>query len=170
MVFHLAITIAAPPAVVFDVVSDLRTMPRWYSAVESVHLIEGSSSRNTRYAVDRRLPTGRVRNEVRMTSYIPDTEVSFSSVSGPTPFTYRYSVAPAAPGTLLRLDGSITAAGLPGAAALLSPWAEQIFGRGMQDNLQQLKMLIEHDARLTERRGLTPSPHPAHEDSHLDHL
>ena len=156
MVFHLAITIAAPPAVVFEVVSDILTMPRWYSAVESVQLIEDTSRSDSRYAVHRRLPTGRARNEVRMTSYIPDAEVTFSSVSGPTPFTYRYRVAPADSGTLLRLDGSITAAGLPGAAALLSPLAEQLFGRGMQDNLRQLKALIERNPGFAVQRRLDP--------------
>jgi uncharacterized membrane protein len=156
MTFHLTTAIAAPPTVVFDFVSDLSTMPRWYSAVESVHLIEGSSRFDARYAVHRRLPTGKARNEVRVTSYISDTEVTFSSVSGPTPFTYRYRVSPTSPGTLLQLDGSITAAGLPGPAALLSPVAEQIFGRGMRENLRQLKTIIENDTRLVDLRGFSP--------------
>jgi hypothetical protein len=154
MVFHLTTAIAAPPTVVFDFVSDLFTMPQWYSAVESVNLIEGSNRRDARYAVDRRLPTGRARNEVRVTSYLPDAEVTFSSVSGPTPFSYCYRVSPVHAGTLLQLDGSISAAGLPGPAALLGPLAEQIFGRGMRDNLLQLKTIIE---RNTWRSG--PSIH-----------
>jgi uncharacterized membrane protein len=155
--FHLATAIAAPPTVVFDFVSDLFTMPQWYSAVESVHLVEGSSRRDARYVVHRRLPTGRARNEVQVTSRIPDTEVTFSSVSGPTPFTYRYTVAPAAAGTLLQLDGSITAAGLPGPATLLSPLTEKIFARGMRDNLRQLKAIIENDARFADLRGPSAS-------------
>ncbi|MEU5996101.1 SRPBCC family protein [Spirillospora sp. NPDC047418] len=158
MVFHLTTAIAAPPAVVFDFVSDLFTMPQWYSAVESVHLVEGSSRRDARYAVHRRLPTGRARNEVRVTSYIPDTEVTFSSVSGPTPFTYCYRVSPAPPGALLQLDGSITAAGLPGPAALLSPLAEQVFGRGMRENLLQLKTIIENNTRFADLRGSSTPP------------
>lgn len=148
MAFHLTTAIAAAPAAVFDFVADLSTMPQWYSAVESVHLVDGSSLRDARYVVHRSLPTGAARNEVRVASYIPHTEITFSSVSGPTPFTYRYRVSPAPPGTLLQLDGTITAAGLPGPAALLGPLAERIFGRGMRDNLRQLKTIVERNNRL----------------------
>jgi len=153
MVFHLSTAIAAPTAAVFDFVSDPLTMPQWYSAVESVHLAEGSNRREARYTVHRRLPTGRVRNEVQVTSYIPRTEVTVTSVSGPTPFSYRYRVSPAPAGTLLELDGSITATGLPGPAAVLGPLAEQVFGRGMRDNLAQLKAILERKARFANLTG-----------------
>jgi hypothetical protein len=156
MAFHLTTMIAAPQEVVFDFVSNPLTMPQWYSAVESVHLVERSGDDDARYVVDRRLPTGRARNEVRVTSDIEAAEVTFSSVSGPTPFTYRYTVSPSPRGTLLQLEGSITAAGLPGPGALLNPLAEQIFGRGMKDNLLRLKAIVESDTRSGE---LAAGPH-----------
>jgi uncharacterized membrane protein len=156
MTIHLTTAIAAPQNVVFDFVSDLSTMPQWYSAVESVHLIEGSSRYNARYTVHRRLPTGRARNEVRVTSYISDTEVTFSSVSGPTPFIYCYRMSPTPSGTLLQLEGSITAAGLPGPSTLLGPVAEKIFGRGMRENLLKLKTIIENNTRLADIRSFSP--------------
>lgn len=148
MTFQLTVSIAAAPRVVFDFVSDLRTMPRWYSAVEAVHRLGGSTPATARYLVDRRLPTGVVQNEVRLSEYIPNTEVAFTSVSGPTPFTYHYRVAAAPEGTQLRLDGSISAAGLPGPAGLLGPVAERLFKRGMQENLGQLVAILEGTPRV----------------------
>lgn len=151
MTFHLTTLIAAPPDAVFDFVSDLRTMPRWYLAVESVHLLEGATPLTARYRVRRRLPTGEVENEVRASAYVPNTEVAFTSTAGPTPFTYHYRVTPESAGTRLQLDGSISAAGLPGPAGLLGPLAERLFKRGMRENLQQLASIIEQNqpVRLT---------------------
>ncbi|MER7608963.1 SRPBCC family protein [Nocardioides sp. NPDC127503] len=151
MTFHLTTTIAAPPQTVFDFVSDLRTMPRWYSAVESVHLLEGATPLTAIYRVRRRLPTGNAENEVQTSAYVPSTEVAFTSITGPTPFTYRYRVSPISGRTQLQLDGSITTAGLPGPAGLLGPFAEQLFKRGMQDNLQQLASIIERASRFADQ-------------------
>lgn len=84
-------------------------------------------------------------NEVEVTAYDPDKELELSSISGPTPFVYRYRLDPVADNaTHLRLDGAISGEGLGGPMALLRPLAENFFRRGMIDNLESLRRLIEN--------------------------
>lgn len=143
MTFQLSVDIAASPAGVFDFVSDFTTMPRWYSAVQQVDRIGGTSGVGTRYEVHRQLPGGPVRNLAEITTYESGREVTFTSVSGPTPFVYRYLVEPHGEATRLTLEGSISPAGLTGPAALLGPMAEGLFKRGMRTNLGVLKAILE---------------------------
>jgi uncharacterized protein YndB with AHSA1/START domain len=146
MGFELTVDIAAPAPAVFDFVADFTTMPRWYSAIDRVDRIAGAKGLGTRYAVHRHLPGGPAHNDVVVTSYEQDREVTFASQSGPTPFTYRYTVEPDANGARLVLDGSISGAGLPG-AALLGPLTERLFKHGMRDNLNVLKAILEGSAQ-----------------------
>jgi uncharacterized protein YndB with AHSA1/START domain len=143
MTFQLRLDIAASPATVFDFVADFTTMPRWYSAVQRVDRIDGTSGLGTRYEVHRHLPGGPARNEVEITSFESGREVTFTSLSGPTPFVYRYLVEPDSDATQLTLRGTISGAGLAGPAALLGPLAEGVFKRGMRDNLGALKEILE---------------------------
>jgi carbon monoxide dehydrogenase subunit G len=143
MTFQLSLEIAAPPATVFDFVADFTTMPRWYSAVQRVERIGGTDGLGAQYAVHRDLPGGPARNEVETTAYDHGREVTFTSLSGPTPFVYRYLVEPVGDATRLTLEGSISGAGLSGPAALLGPLAEGLFKRGMRDNLGVLKEILE---------------------------
>jgi uncharacterized protein YndB with AHSA1/START domain len=145
MAFELAVDIAAPAPAVFDFVADFTTMPQWYSAVERVDRVEGAKGLGTRYAVHRHLPGGPARNDVAVTSYEQDREITFASQTGPTPFVYRYTVEPVDGGTRLVLDGTISGSGLPG-GALLGPLAERLFKRGMRDNLNVLKAILERSA------------------------
>jgi uncharacterized protein YndB with AHSA1/START domain len=143
MTFQLSLDIAASPAAVFDFVADFTSTPRWYSAVQRVERIAGTSGLGTRYAVHRHLPGGPARNEVEVTAYESGREVAFTSLSGPTPFVYRYVVEPDGDATRLTLEGTISGAGLTGPAALLGPLAERAFKRGMRVNLGVLKELLE---------------------------
>ncbi|MCX5066128.1 SRPBCC family protein [Micromonospora lupini] len=143
MSFQLALDIKAPAAQVFDFVADFTTMPRWYSAVRRVERVDGTHGLGTRYQVYRDLPGGPARNDVSITTYAAGEEVTFTSVSGPTPFTYRYLVRPSGGMTTLVLEGTISAAGLTGPAALLGPLAEKLFRGGMRDNLGTLKQILE---------------------------
>lgn len=127
----------------FDFVADFTTMPRWYSAVQRVERIGSTSGLGTRYEVHRHLPGGAARNEVEITSYESGREVTFTSLSGPTPFVYRYLVEPDSNATQLSLEGTISGAWLTGPAALLGPLAEGLFKRGMRDNLGVLKEILE---------------------------
>ncbi|MCU1423462.1 MAG: hypothetical protein JWN36_3113 [Microbacteriaceae bacterium] len=143
MAFELDLTIAAPPRDVFAFIADFATMPRWYSAVKRVDRIHGTGGIGTRYLVYRDLPGGPAENEVELTDLVDGTGVTFASQRGPTPFVYRYTVAPAGDGTRLVLNGSISGEGLPGPAALFAPLAEGLFKRGMRDNLGVLKRIVE---------------------------
>jgi hypothetical protein len=44
-----------------------------------------------------------VVNEVEVSAFEPDRTVELTSISGPTPFVYRYRLEPSADGTILRL-------------------------------------------------------------------
>jgi hypothetical protein len=143
MTFRLSLDIAASPVAVFDFVADFTTMPRWYSAVQRVDRIDGTSGVGTRYMVHRQLPGGPVCNEVEVTTYESGREVTFTSLSGPTPFVYRYLVEPVGDAARLILEGTISGAGLRGPAGLLGPLAEGVFKRGMRDNLGVLKETLE---------------------------
>ncbi|GAA4245283.1 hypothetical protein GCM10022255_012000 [Dactylosporangium darangshiense] len=143
MTFQLNLDVAAPPARVFEFVADFTTMPRWYSAVQRVQRVEGSGGLGTRYEVYRDLPGGPALNEVAITGYSDGEEVTFTSLSGPTPFVYQYLVQPVRDATRLILDGTISGAGLRGPAAFLGPLAEGLFKRGMRDNLGTLKGILE---------------------------
>lgn len=143
MSFQLSLAISAPPSAVFDFVADFTTMPTWYSAVQRVERIGGTTGLGTRYEVHRQLPGGAARNEVEVTSYESGREVTITSLSGPTPFVYRYLVEPDSSATRLTLEGTISGAGLTGPAALLGPLAEGLFKRGMRDNLGVLKEILE---------------------------
>jgi uncharacterized membrane protein len=140
----IAVDIDRPPNVVFGYVSDVATMPRWYEAVQHVRPLEPhGSGAGSRYEITRRLPGGIVQNEIAITEYEPGQLVTIESVTGPTPFRYRYTVEPTGRGTRLHLEGRITGAGLPGPIARIDALATQLFKRGMGENLQRLRELIE---------------------------
>jgi uncharacterized membrane protein len=143
MTFELTVDIAAPAPRVFAFVADFTTMPRWYSAVRRVERVDGAGGVGTRYEVHRDLPGGPALNEVAITGLADGEEVTFTSLSGPTPFTYRYRVEPRGDATRLVLEGTISGAGLPGPAGLLGPLAEKLFKRGMRDNIGTLATILE---------------------------
>lgn len=143
MTFQLTLDVAATPATVFDFVADFTTMPRWYSAVQRVERMGSTIGQGARYEVHRQPPGGAARNEVEITAYETGREVTFTSLSGPTPFVYRYLVEPDSNATRLTLEGTISGAGLPAPAALFGPLAEGLFKRGMRDNLGVLKEILE---------------------------
>jgi uncharacterized protein YndB with AHSA1/START domain len=143
MTFRLDLDIVAPAARVFDFVADFTTVPQWYSAVQRVERTTGTSGLGTQYDVYRNLPGGPVRNEVAVTDFTDGEAVTFTSMSGPTPFVYRYIVEPVNDLTRLTLEATISAAGLPGPAAYLGPLAERLFKRGMRENLRTLAAILE---------------------------
>ncbi|MEV6895989.1 SRPBCC family protein [Amycolatopsis sp. NPDC051372] len=143
MTFELTMEIDTPPKEVFEFVADFTTMPQWYSAVQRVDRTGDNTGIGTRYEVHRNLPGGPARNEVAITELTPEKEVTFTSLSGPTPFVYRYKVEPTRGKTQLTLEGTISGAGLSGPAALLGPLAEKLFKRGMQDNLGALAEILQ---------------------------
>ncbi|WP_103381886.1 SRPBCC family protein [Pseudonocardia dioxanivorans] len=129
---------------VFEFVADATTMPRWYAAVTSVDPVgQAGPGAGARFRAVRSLPGGPAVNVVERVTWLPGEEVTFTSVSGPTPFRYRYLLAPTATGTRLTLHGEISAEGLPGPARHLGGVADHFFRPGMAANLRTLARLLD---------------------------
>ena len=143
MAFTLNLDVAASPEDVFSFIADFANTSLWYEAVQRVERVSGAGGVGTEYAVHRQLPSGPVLNQVRVTTFVDGQEITFTSMSGPTPFVYRYLVHAAPGGTQLELKGSINADGLPGPARLFGSVAEKLFKRGMKVNIGVLKQLLE---------------------------
>ncbi|MBZ0164918.1 MAG: SRPBCC family protein [Notoacmeibacter sp.] len=142
--FTIEMTIARPVREVFAKLARVENAPLWYSAVTSVHRLDsGPVGVGTRFRFRRRLGSSDTINDVEVTAFEPDRTLELSSVSGPTPFVYHYELSPSPQGAQLQLDGTISGKGLTGPAMLLGPLAEKFFQRGMIDNLETLKRLIE---------------------------
>ncbi|HEX7040371.1 MAG TPA: SRPBCC family protein [Trueperaceae bacterium] len=146
--FVLSLDIGRRVQDVFSFLADSENTPVWYEAVQAVRkLTPGPVRAGTRYEMVRHLPQGRVENEVEVSELETNERVTLRSLSGPTPFTYRYLLAPAGGGTRLTLEGEITGEGLTGPAALLAPLAGPFFKRGMAANLETLKRHLEGGGR-----------------------
>jgi uncharacterized membrane protein len=142
--FQTTVDIARPAEDVFDVLSDTTNAPLWYeAAVSAVKITPGPIRNGTRYRLVRSLPGGIVENDVEIEDYEPSTHVTLASVSGPTPFRYRYRLEPKGDTTRVTLTGEITSDGLPGFPGALAPFAAQLFKRGMAKNLVALKRVVE---------------------------
>lgn len=144
MSFSIDMPIRRPTDVVFAFLADSRNTPRWYQAVREADLVTpGPIGVGTRYRFVRDLPGGRAVNLVEVVELEPDAVVTLASVDGPTPFRYRYTLAPTDGRTDLRLDGEISGEGIEGPAALFAPFASRLFARGMRSNLAELARLLE---------------------------
>ena len=142
--FELTQDIARGPEAVWNVISDVPRARDWYEAIIRVTpLGESTVGEGARFELERALPGGQAVNVVEVTEYVPTERFTLASRSGPTPFTYRYALAPSAAGTLLTLRGDISAEGLRGPAALLGPLATTLFKNGMRTNLAALARLVE---------------------------
>lgn len=142
--FELSIRIDRPVATVFARLADVEAAPSWYSAVTAVaSLSAGSIGRGSRYRFTRDIAGRKVENVVEVTEFVDGARLTLSSVSGPTPFTYRYRLEVDGAATRLSLAGTISGAGLGGPMGLLAPLASHFFERGMRENLDTLKRLIE---------------------------
>ena len=118
-------------------VADPYGFPDWNSAVESVR------AAGQRYVMHRRLPTGPVTNELEIVERQPPTAFAIRTISGPTPFLYRYRFEPVDGGTRLTLTGEVELRGL---GALAGPVAMHALKRGVDANLASLRSLLERDA------------------------
>jgi hypothetical protein len=72
--------------------------------------------------------------------------VTLESRGGPTPFHYRYFIAPKGTGTRLSMTGDISSAGLPWPFGFGDAITTRAFKDGMRQNLDVLKRLVESDA------------------------
>ena len=142
--FAIEIDIDRPSEAVFGYLTQVENTPKWYSAVEKADkLISAPVSTGTCYRLLRQLPTGLAINEVEVTEFVPNSVFTLASRSGPTPFIYRYQLSPQGKNTRLRLEGEIGGDGVGRAFALVAPFGDRLFERGMRANLAALKQLLE---------------------------
>lgn len=140
MPFTLELDLPAAPATVFRLLTDAHALPRWYRAVDRAERLPDRHG-EARLRIRRRLAGTVAVSTVALEDVVPDRSVTLRALDGPTPFTYAYRLEPTPAGTRLRLQGTISAAGLPGPAGRLGHWAEPLFARGMRDNLEALGAL-----------------------------
>lgn len=159
--------IARPKRDVFGFLAELEHTPSWYSAVRSVRpLSPGPIGKGSTFEFTRQLGANEVTNKVIVSAFEPDKVLELTSISGPTPFTYRYEIDSAIPGqTVLRLLGRITGDGLSGPMRLLAPLAESFFETGMRTNLEALANLIVLPAGSLLAVQAIPGHHSAADDA-----
>ena len=144
--FSLTIAIEQQPAVAFAFIAEPTNMTRWHHAVDHVTITAREPiGRGTRFETIRSLPGGRTINDVEITDYEPNRRITFESRQGRIPFRYRYTFEPTGSHTVVTLEGRISGAGLAGPAAHLGPVVTQLFKRGMKQNLDVLKRLVESE-------------------------
>jgi uncharacterized protein YndB with AHSA1/START domain len=144
--FVITTQIARPIPEVFARLTRIEDAPLWYSAVEAVQRRDSGPVRlGSRAQFTRRLGNTTVENEVEVSEFEPDRTFTLSSVTGPTPFVYRYRLAPFGRETLLGLEGEISGEGLY--FGWFKPLAEVFFKRGMAANMNTLKGLVERAPR-----------------------
>ena len=139
--FETSVGIARPIEDVFAFVSDPLQLSRWNSAVYSVRkAADRRPELDSRYSMERVLPSGHVHNELEIFAREEPTEFGIRTTSGPTPFVYRYRFSPRRQGTLVHLDGRV---GLPSAASVVAPLAARAVKRGVDNNFAALKRTLE---------------------------
>jgi uncharacterized membrane protein len=156
--FTTSVRIRRPIGEVFAFASDPLNLPQWNSAVQAVRRTGGPGDGvGSTYALERELPIGRVENQLELFAREHPTEFGIRTTSGPTPFSYRYGLSAANGETVVQLDAALE---LDGAAALLGPLLGRAVKRGVDDNLAELKRLLETSTPATrpgEPPGRTPT-------------
>lgn len=139
--FQTSVRIERPIDEVFAYVSEPENFPRWNSAVRTVRKTSsGEHPVGATYSMTRQLPSGQAENDLEITAYERPREFAIRTLSGPTPFAYRYAFSPSDEGTLVELDAEVE---LPGAVALVEPLARRAVKRGVDDNFASLKDTLE---------------------------
>jgi uncharacterized protein YndB with AHSA1/START domain len=129
------------PDAVFAYLSDPRNMPMWNSAVTSVEpLTPMGPAAGARYLMRRDIPSGPAANELEVVVSVPPTQLVIRTLTGPTPFTYHYTLEGDGNGTMLRLDGDVE---LGGAIARVGPLAARFVERGIATNLETLGRILD---------------------------
>jgi uncharacterized protein YndB with AHSA1/START domain len=139
--FETSVRIERPIDDVFAYVSEPENFPRWNSAVQTVRKTSsGQNPVGATYAMTRQLPSGQAENDLEITAYKRPRAFAIRTLSGPTPFAYRYAFSPSDGGTLVELDAEVE---LPAAVELVGPLARRAVKRGVDDNFARLKDTLE---------------------------
>lgn len=138
--FETTIEIARARDEVFAYVAAPAHYAEWNSAVESVTPVQGAVGR---YVMTRRLPSGPATNELEMAA-VPPGALVLRTLSGPTPFLYRYTFEPVGAGTRITLAAEVE---LGAAAGVLGALAARAVRRGVDANFATLRQILAHPLR-----------------------
>ena len=139
-------------------VSDPLRFPFWNSAVQAVRNTSGDAGElGSTYSVQRELATGRVVNGLEIFAREHPTEFDIRTTSGPTPFIYRYRLAPEGGSTVVHLSARVE---LPGVAGMLGPLAARAVRREVDANFAALKQTLEGTAMDAVRSAKSPVRRP----------
>jgi hypothetical protein len=139
--FEGDVVIHCPNNALFDFIADGEKGSQWNSAVKKVEKIsDGPVGLGTRYHMVRELPWGVVENEYEIIDYVPGSTITIKTVSGPTPFKYRYTLTSLNGGTRLTLDGEGETSDITHVPGFVMKVAIK---RGVRANLERLKEIME---------------------------
>ena len=139
--FQTSIVIEHPLEGVFAYVADPRNFSFWNSAVQVVRpTTPGRARVGSSYSMERRLPTGRATNQLEVVVRDSPHEFAIRTISGPTPFLYRYRFAGEVDKTVIQFDGRVE---LPAPAGLIPQLVRRAVKQGVEDNLATLKLILE---------------------------
>ena len=134
--FQTAVEIARELDEVFEFVTAPGHYPEWNSAVESVTPVPETANR---YVMKRQLTSGSATNELEIAAF-PPRALTLRTLSGPTPFVYRYTFEALGPGTRITLAAEVEFGGVAG---FLGPLAAQAVKRGVDANFATLRQILE---------------------------
>jgi hypothetical protein len=127
---------------VFNYVSRGENNSYWNSAVRQVEKVDGCENPpKCRYKMTRELPTGEVVNVYEVVEYKPNRVLTIQTVSGPDPFTYKYTFGTVNGKTHIKLDGTLEEEGLP--SELPSFLASRVVKRDVDTDFENLKEILE---------------------------
>jgi ligand-binding SRPBCC domain-containing protein len=90
--------------------------------------------------MERQLPSGRAVNELEVVASESPREFTIRTITGPTPFLYRYRFSADNDETVVTLEAQVE---LPIGAGLLPQLARRLVKGGVNDNLRRLKRILE---------------------------
>jgi len=124
-------TLSRPPPMVAPICSALFRKPP-----ATVEPLPGTPDH---HVMRRQLPTGLAINEIAVTAKRPD-QMILRTITGPTPFVYRYAFESTSTGTRITLRAEMEVGGI---ARLAGPLAAQGLRRGVDANLSSLRDILE---------------------------
>jgi carbon monoxide dehydrogenase subunit G len=144
-----SVTVNRPVAEVWDFISDFENTTRWSKGVLEARRTSGGplGVGSTLQTVVRAFGRRRTASYL-VTEYEPDRAFAFEVSSGAMTSRARYSVEPAGAGTRLTASGEAEVTGL---YRLLTPLLVRILKRHSQDDLANLKRILEASVAASEQ-------------------
>ncbi|MBN2155582.1 MAG: SRPBCC family protein [Candidatus Lokiarchaeota archaeon] len=147
MKFRTEVKINSPIEKVFSYIKDGNKLVKWNSAVKEVsHL--NFDGKDNEYQMIRKLPDKIVENIVKISDNEDENTIQIETVSGPTPFLYKYKLVPFRGTTNLILNADVDEEGV---LSLLGPKIKVIpkfvinkmVRKAINNNLFSLKVILE---------------------------